>query len=67
LIAEKTTIPIPKIHAYAFGDGPEPFPSFLILGYVEGQKLTYADVKKLSDEHRIRLYTSLADMYVHST
>ncbi len=26
--------------------------------------MTYADVKKLSDEQRIRLYTSLADMYI---
>ncbi|KAF4626308.1 hypothetical protein G7Y89_g11853 [Cudoniella acicularis] len=64
LVADRTTIPIPRIHAYALGDGPELFPSFLILEYVEGLKLTYADFKKLSDEQRTRLYTSLADIYI---
>lgn len=64
LVAKKTTIPIPRIHAYALGDGPEPLPSFLILEYVEGRKLTSADTKRLSDEERTRLYASLADVYM---
>lgn len=49
---------------FALGDGPAPFFSFLILEYVEGQKLNYADVKKLNDEQRGRLYLSLADIHI---
>ncbi|KAH7363987.1 phosphotransferase enzyme family protein [Rhexocercosporidium sp. MPI-PUGE-AT-0058] len=66
LIAQKTTIPIPKIHAYALGDDDagKPLSSFLILQYIEGQKLTHADLRKLSDEQRTNLYTSLADVYI---
>jgi hypothetical protein len=64
LIASSTSIPVPKIHAYAFGNGPEPFPSFLILEYVEGRQINYAELKALPDEQRTRLYASLADIYI---
>ncbi|KAK7429709.1 hypothetical protein QQZ08_003735 [Neonectria magnoliae] len=64
LVAEKTTIPIPKIHAYALGDSSEPLSSFVILDYVEGQELSSAQLKTLSDEQRTRLYTSLADIHI---
>lgn len=63
-MAEKTTIPIPKIYAYAFADSPEPLSSFLILEYVEGQKLSFAQLQTLSDEQRTCLYTSLADIHI---
>ncbi|KAL1876186.1 hypothetical protein VTK73DRAFT_9624 [Phialemonium thermophilum] len=63
LVAEKTTIPIPSIRAYAFGDGPQPFPSFIILQYLEGQKLS-VPLKELSDQRRDCLYASLADIYL---
>ncbi|KAH6722167.1 kinase-like domain-containing protein [Leptodontidium sp. MPI-SDFR-AT-0119] len=64
LIAENTTIPIPKIHAYALSDETEPLSSFLILQYVEGRKRTHAELKRLSDEQRTNLYSSLADVYI---
>ncbi|KAL3421702.1 hypothetical protein PVAG01_05858 [Phlyctema vagabunda] len=42
---EKTTIPIPKIHAYNLSDNTQPRSSFLILQYIEGRKLTDANLK----------------------
>ncbi|KPM34283.1 hypothetical protein AK830_g12291 [Neonectria ditissima] len=64
LVAEKTTIPIPKIHAYALNSSSEPLSSFIILEYVEGQKLSYTQLKTLTDEQKTRLYTSLADIHL---
>ncbi|KAG4431248.1 hypothetical protein IFR05_013270 [Cadophora sp. M221] len=64
LIAENTTIPIPKIHAYALSDDTRPLSSFLILQYIEGRKVSHGELKRLSDEQRTNLYTSLADVYI---
>ncbi|RDL31083.1 uncharacterized protein BP5553_09872 [Venustampulla echinocandica] len=64
LIAEKTTIPIPKIHACALGDDTKPLSSFLMFQYVEGRKLTHADIKILSDEQRTRLILTSANYYI---
>ncbi|KAK4142984.1 kinase-like domain-containing protein [Dichotomopilus funicola] len=48
LLAAKATIPIPKVHFAALGDGPAPFPSFLILEYIDGQKLDYKQFRGLA-------------------
>ncbi|KAH6621053.1 hypothetical protein B0J18DRAFT_491384 [Chaetomium sp. MPI-SDFR-AT-0129] len=48
LLAAKTTIPVPKVHFAALGDGPAPFPSFLILEYIDGQKLDYKQLRGLA-------------------
>jgi aminoglycoside phosphotransferase (APT) family kinase protein len=64
LIASKTTIPIPRVIAYALADDPEPLSSFLILEFVEGQKLDLRQLDKLSEEQLTNLYTSLADIYI---
>ena len=65
LVVEKTRIPVPEIVAYDLGDtsGP-PLSSFLILRYVQGERLSYARLKTLSDEQRTRLDTSLADIHI---
>lgn len=64
LVAERTTIPIPAIKGYALGDGPAPLLSFLILEYVDGQKISQLQFKKLSDNQRARLYASIADIHI---
>ncbi|KAK7415903.1 hypothetical protein QQZ08_012215 [Neonectria magnoliae] len=64
LIAEKTTIPLPKIYAYQLGDDSEPLSSFVILEYVDGRPLSAAEVDSLSVDQQTRLYTSLADIYI---
>lgn len=65
LIAEKTSIPIPKIVAYALADGPDPLSSFLILEYVDGKRFAYTSrMKDISDDQQLRLFTSLADIYI---
>jgi len=62
----KTTIPIPKLIAYALGDRPEPLSSYLILEFIEGQKLDLKEVKALpEDSDKLKnLYTSQADIYI---
>ena len=50
--------------AYMLSDSPEPLSSFLILGYIDGQKLDLRKVRDLSDEQQTNLYTSLADIYI---
>jgi hypothetical protein len=64
LVAERTTIPVPRVIAYALSENPEPLSSFLILEYVQGQKLSSIQLTAISDEQRRRLYTSLADIYI---
>ena len=65
VIASRTTIPIPRVIAYALGDGPEPpLSSFLILEFVEGQTLDLRKLDELPEEHLTNLYASLADIYI---
>ncbi|KAH9906840.1 protein kinase-like domain-containing protein [Xylariomycetidae sp. FL2044] len=64
LVAEKTTIPIPKIHPYALGCDSFPLSTFIILKYVEGEKFSWARIKALSDEEKARFYTALTDIHI---
>lgn len=64
LVTEKTTIPIPTIVAYAYSESSEPLSSFLILQYVEGERLSFAKLQAFTDQQRSRFYTSLADVYI---
>lgn len=64
VVASQTTIPIPRLIAYSLGDGPGPLSSFLILEFVDGQKLDPRQLKKLTEEQQTNLYTSLADIYI---
>ncbi|KAK7418209.1 hypothetical protein QQZ08_011362 [Neonectria magnoliae] len=64
LIAEKITIPVPKVYAYQLGDDLDPLSSYVILEYVDGRPLSATEVDRLSTDERARLYTSLADTYI---
>ncbi|KAL1863168.1 hypothetical protein VTK73DRAFT_6360 [Phialemonium thermophilum] len=64
LLAEKTSIPIPKVHAYSFSDDSGPLSSYMILQYVEGRRLSYAQLRTLTEQQQNCLYTSLADIHV---
>lgn len=64
LVTEKTTIPVPKIHACKLSDSSEPLSSFVILENIDTDKLTYKQLEALSDDQRQRFYTSLADIYI---
>ncbi|KAI8943968.1 phosphotransferase enzyme family protein [Xylaria longipes] len=64
VISERTSVPIPHIVAYRLDDDPKPLASFLILEYVEGQKLSHADVASLPDARRDHFYRSLAAIYI---
>ncbi|KAK0640942.1 kinase-like domain-containing protein [Cercophora newfieldiana] len=64
VIASKTTIPIPRLIAYAVSDGREPLSSFLILEFVNGQRLDPGKLKNLPEEQQTNLYSSLADIYI---
>jgi len=62
----KATIPIPKLIFYVLGDRPEALSPYLILEFIEGQKLDLKEVKALpEDSDKLNnLYTSLADIYI---
>lgn len=64
LVTEKTTIPVPRIIAFACSDSTEPLSSFLILQYVEGEKLTFQRLNALTPEQRQGFYSSLADIMI---
>ncbi|KPM36578.1 hypothetical protein AK830_g9978 [Neonectria ditissima] len=64
LVHEKTTIPLPTILASKLGDGPGPLSSFLILEYVDGQKLSSFQLQSITNDQRQQLYNSLADIYM---
>ncbi|KAI1499372.1 phosphotransferase enzyme family protein [Biscogniauxia marginata] len=63
VISERTDIPIPKVVAYDLGESSGPLTSFLILEYVEGEKLSFSQLGSLSDTQREHLYHSLAEIY----
>ncbi|KAI0448833.1 phosphotransferase enzyme family protein [Xylaria acuta] len=64
VISERTSIPIPNIIAYRLDHDPKPLASFLILEYVEGQKLSYSNVASLPNAQQDRFYRSLAAIYL---
>ncbi|KAI9890637.1 MAG: hypothetical protein M1814_003835 [Vezdaea aestivalis] len=69
-IKEKTTIPIPSVHGYGFGRGidinggedhagnPTGLP-FIILDYVDGERLRPLEIPKLPEEKSQRFYDQL--------
>ncbi|KAF4631887.1 hypothetical protein G7Y89_g6249 [Cudoniella acicularis] len=63
LIAKKTNIPIPRIHASSLGREKGLY-SFVILDYVEGRTLFDVGFNTLSDAQRQHLYEQLASIYL---
>ncbi|KAI9814958.1 MAG: hypothetical protein M1832_005597 [Thelocarpon impressellum] len=62
-LAERTTIPVPRVLAYGFGgDYPTGVP-FVAMEYIEGDSLLDR-LSGLDDEGRTYLYAQLADMFV---
>ncbi|KAK0621928.1 phosphotransferase enzyme family-domain-containing protein [Bombardia bombarda] len=66
LIAAKTTIPIPPLHAYSLAreKGPYGVASFMILGYVEGRSLNDVPFKSITKAQELNLHTQLADIFI---
>lgn len=50
--------------AYGLSESSEPLASFLIFEYIEGEKLSFAQLKSMSDTQRERLYYSLAKIHI---
>ena len=65
-MAEKTTIPIPKIRAYRIGaaDDIRPLSSYLITDFVEGVPINVFNWRWVPDWKRTRILASLADIYM---
>ncbi|EFY91559.1 hypothetical protein J3459_014636 [Metarhizium acridum] len=63
-LAENTTIPVPKVLAYSTDDNSDPFSTFIILDYIDGCRLSSAQMDSLCAQEREELYKSLADMYI---
>jgi hypothetical protein len=64
LLSARTTIPVPKVVAYALGDDSKPIDTFLILQYMRGEMLQTWKLKEISVEQRQAFYKSLADIYL---
>ncbi|KAI5464572.1 phosphotransferase enzyme family protein [Mariannaea sp. PMI_226] len=64
LVQEKTSIPVPSIINYKLGDDSTPLSSYLIIEYVEGEKLSFAQLKSFSADERKRFFSSLANVYL---
>ncbi|KAH7304965.1 kinase-like domain-containing protein [Stachybotrys elegans] len=64
ILAERTTIPIPKVVAHSLSGrrrfGP---PEYIILEYVEGTALTSESCGRMNHRLKLYLYQQLADMY----
>jgi aminoglycoside phosphotransferase (APT) family kinase protein len=63
-ILEKTTIPIPQLHAYGFGGDKPKNPTglpFLLMDFVEGKKWNEMDLHLISAEQSTRFHRHLAD------
>ncbi|EGX88312.1 Protein kinase-like domain [Cordyceps militaris CM01] len=63
-VSETTTIPIPRILAYALESGTDPLSTFLVLEYIDGNVLSPAAFGSLPADAKRTLYESLADVYV---
>ncbi|KAK7413645.1 hypothetical protein QQX98_007470 [Neonectria punicea] len=64
LVSEKTSIPIPNLIAYAIDDTSKTFPTFMILEFVEGEKLSHKRYQEFTPGQRTQLYHSLADIFI---
>jgi Phosphotransferase enzyme family len=63
-VAEKTTIPIPKVHAYSFLKESPIGMAFVIMDYVEGRTLFDIGILNLSPEQKNGVYEQLADISI---
>ncbi|EEQ85990.1 uncharacterized protein BDCG_09259 [Blastomyces dermatitidis ER-3] len=64
-IAEKTTIPIPRLHGYSIhGDDNVLGLPFMLMEYTEGKTLAGVVLPDLEKSTREHLYTQLADVYI---
>ncbi|ODA81130.1 hypothetical protein RJ55_04093 [Drechmeria coniospora] len=64
LIAEKTSIPIPRIIAYSLDQSADPLSTYIILEYVAGDRLSADRLKSATQMQKGNLYKSLAEMYI---
>lgn len=64
LIAERTSIPIPKIIAYSLTETCDPLSTYIIMEYVGGGTLSLERLKNATATQRDTLYTSLANVYL---
>ncbi|KAL5583750.1 hypothetical protein FOVSG1_015101 [Fusarium oxysporum f. sp. vasinfectum] len=64
LVAQKTSIPIPDLIAYAINEKSKPFPTFMILEFVEAENLSHKKYHAFTREQQQQLYQSLADIFI---
>ncbi|TWU73698.1 hypothetical protein ED733_004881 [Metarhizium rileyi] len=64
LLKEQTKIPIPKIYAYSINETVDPLSTFIILEYINGEKLSADRLENATDPEKENLYKSLADVYI---
>ncbi|QSS63955.1 hypothetical protein I7I51_01016, partial [Histoplasma capsulatum] len=63
-IAEKTTIPIPKLHGYSVNSNNQLGLPFLLLEFIEGKSLFTVKFRELPRPQRCELFSKLGDIYI---
>ncbi|GAB0142006.1 hypothetical protein EsHS_00002572 [Epichloe bromicola] len=64
LVAERTSIPVPKIIAYSLTETCDPLSTYIIMEYVGGGTLSLERLKNATATQRDNLYRSLANVYL---
>ncbi|EER25477.1 hypothetical protein CPC735_065770 [Coccidioides posadasii C735 delta SOWgp] len=63
-IAEKTTIPIPRLHGYSINSKNQLGLPFMLLEFIEGKPLFTVEVRKLPRPQKRELFAKLGDIYI---
>ncbi|KKZ64017.1 hypothetical protein EMCG_01678 [[Emmonsia] crescens] len=63
-IAEKTTIPIPRLHGYSINSENQLGLPFMLLEFIEGKPLFTVEVRKLPRPQKRELFAKLGDIYI---
>ncbi|PGH10976.1 hypothetical protein AJ79_05127 [Helicocarpus griseus UAMH5409] len=63
-IAEKTTIPIPRLHGYSVTQNNILGLPFMLVEYIEAKPLQGTPLQKLDESKKTHLYSQLANIYV---
>lgn len=63
-VAEKTTIPVPRVHGYSFQKDSRVGFAFMLIDYIDGTAFSEFDLLSLSESQRAHFCDQLAEFYI---
>ncbi|KAH0548278.1 hypothetical protein GP486_008019 [Trichoglossum hirsutum] len=63
-VAEKTTIPVPQVHGYAFQKNSPVGFAFMLIDFIDGHTLSDIDFLSLPESRKAHFYEQLAGFYI---